>query len=112
VLGHEVQFHTDAQSTGSRDPAGGRRAGARVHTTRTGRLLALVEVLSLRRLCADVYRTGRGGPRHSTVPIHVRRGWSEISVKNSCHFCRSVRTLRPPSSATLEREFSVYFADI
>ena len=75
VFRHEVQLYPDAEPTGSRDPAGGGLPGPRVHTTRTGRLLALVEVLSLRRLCADVYRTGRRGPSHSAVPVHVRRGW-------------------------------------
>ena len=74
VFGHEVQLHPDAEPARSRDTAGSRVAGPRVYTTRAGRLFASAEVLSLRRLCADVYRTGRGGPRHTAVPIHVRRG--------------------------------------
>jgi len=74
VRGHALQLHADAEPARSRDPARGRLAGARVHTARASRLLALVEVLSLRRLCTDVYRTGRRGPRHTAVSVHVRRG--------------------------------------
>jgi len=68
---YEVQLHAHAQPAWSHDPAGGRLPGPRVHTPRPGRLLALVEVLSLRRLRTDVYRTGRRGARHTAVPVHV-----------------------------------------
>jgi len=83
VFGHALQLHADAEPARSRDPAGSRVAGARVHTAGSGRLFAPAQVLPVRRLCADVYRTGRRRAHHTAVSVHVCRGINQSSSSPS-----------------------------
>ena len=98
VRRHALQPDPYAEPPGSRDPIRGRRAGARVHTSGAGRLFALVEVLSVCRLRADVYRTGPRRARHTPVSIHVPTGRSTAHTSESAFQIESNRVYFRPLS--------------
>ena len=56
---HALQLDAHAQPARSRDSAGGVLAAGGVHPAHPGRLLAAPQVLPVRRVRADVYRTSR-----------------------------------------------------
>lgn len=74
VFGHPVQLHSDAEPARTRDSTGGRSAGSRVHSTRSDRLFAAVEVLPVRRVRPNVHRTGRRNTHYSAVSVNVSGG--------------------------------------